>query len=125
MSSILEIPKFMRAAVISAYNEPISIVHDAKVPEVPADRILVKVEAASLCSSDLMAWKGQMSFMTSLPFCGGHEPVGTVVHVGSAVEGFSVGERIGFMMFKDMCGETGMILPGEVRLSKSEFRNMY
>lgn len=38
-----------------------------------ADRILVKVEAASLCSSDLMAWKGYMSFMTTVPYCGGHE----------------------------------------------------
>lgn len=35
--------------------------------------------------------------------------VGTIVKVGSALKGFSVGERVGFMMFKDMCG-TNVIL---------------
>jgi threonine dehydrogenase-like Zn-dependent dehydrogenase len=44
-----------------------------KVPEVSDDRILVKIEAASLCSSDLAAYKRYMSFMTSVPYCGGHE----------------------------------------------------
>jgi len=90
--------------MIIAFNEPLEIRDDVKVPEVPDDRILVKIEAASLCSTDLMAYKGYMSFMTSLPYCGGHEPVGTVAKIGSAVRGFNIGDRVGFLMFTDMCG---------------------
>lgn len=30
--------------------------------------------------------------------------VGTIVKVGEHVNGFNVGDRVGFMMFKDFCG---------------------
>ncbi|KAJ5745465.1 alcohol dehydrogenase [Penicillium odoratum] len=109
-----EIPETMLAAVIEAFNEPIKI-QEVKVPDTPDERILVKIEAGSLCSSDLMAWKGYMPYLTSLPYCGGHEPVGTIVKIGSAVRGFTVGERVGFIMFTDMCGVCDECFSGEHR----------
>lgn len=55
------------------FNEPLELRRDVKVPDVPKDRILVKIEASSLCSSDIMAHKGYMGAMSKLPYCGGHE----------------------------------------------------
>jgi len=104
MATILEIPKTMRAATIVAFNEPLQILSDVPVPDLPADRILVKVEASSLCSTDLAAFKGYMSFMTIVPYCGGHEPVGIGAKVGSNVTGFKAGDRVGYMRYSEMCG---------------------
>jgi len=111
----MEIPTTMRAATIVEFNGPIQIRDDVEVPTVPADRILIKIEAASLCSTDLMAYKGYMSFMTKLPYCGGHEPVGTVAKLGTAVSGFSIGDRVGFLMFTDMCGTCEECFSGQHR----------
>ena len=92
----MDIPKTMRAATILAvggtsliciyflygfraddhvhqYNEPLIMLDDVQVPEVPSGKLLVRVEASGLCSSDLGAQTGKMSFLTVLPFCGGHE----------------------------------------------------
>lgn len=43
------------------------------------------------------------AFPTPLPFCGGHEPVGVVEQLGSAVRGFKVGDRVGFQTVSDCC----------------------
>jgi len=119
-TTTMEIPKTMRAATIVAFNEPLQILTDVKVPDVPDDRILVKIEATSLCSSDLMAQKGYMSFMTTVPYCGGHEPVGIVAKLGSNVKGFSIGDRVGYMMYSDMCGNCPECFTGQHRYCQAK-----
>jgi S-(hydroxymethyl)glutathione dehydrogenase/alcohol dehydrogenase len=56
------------------------------------DEVLVRVEYAGLCHSDLHEIDG--TFETTVPIVLGHELVGEVVDVGRAVAGFSPGDRV-------------------------------
>jgi len=111
----MEIPATMKGAMIVGFNEPLQIQTHIKVPEVPDERILVKIEASSLCSSDLFAHSGHMPWMTTLPYCGGHESVGIIAKVGKDVKRFGVGDRVGYMMFTDFCGVCPDCFAGEHR----------
>jgi threonine dehydrogenase-like Zn-dependent dehydrogenase len=55
--------------------------------------VLIKVEACSVCGSDLEGYHGQHPTM-KLPRVMGHEPAGTVVDVGEGVTSLHVGDRI-------------------------------
>jgi L-iditol 2-dehydrogenase len=55
--------------------------------------VLIKVEACSVCGSDLEGYHGQHPTMT-LPRVMGHEPAGTIVDVGEGVTSLHVGDRI-------------------------------
>lgn len=55
--------------------------------------VLIKVEACSVCGSDLEGYHGQHPTMT-LPRVMGHEPAGTIVDVGEGVPSLHVGDRI-------------------------------
>jgi len=103
MAVAVEIPKTMKAATTVEYNQKIVIRDDVPVPEVTPGKILVRVEAASLCSTDLLAYKGHMGPASKLPYIGGHEPAGTVVQLGANVKGFSVGDRVGFLPSRAPC----------------------
>jgi L-iditol 2-dehydrogenase len=55
--------------------------------------VLIKVEACSVCGSDLEGYHGQHPTMT-LPRVMGHEPAGTIVDVGEGVTSLHIGDRI-------------------------------
>jgi alcohol dehydrogenase, propanol-preferring len=64
-------------------------------PEPGAGEVLVKVEAAGLCHTDLhlMEWPaGTMPY--TLPFTLGHETAGTVAALGPGARGVSEGDRV-------------------------------
>ncbi len=74
----------MRAALL--HQIPATHLDVADVPDAaPArsDELLVRVEACGICGTDLHVMDGQ-SLHPDLPFTLGHEPVGTVVGLGSA-----------------------------------------
>ncbi len=59
------------------------------------DQVLVKTFQASICGTDKIAYRGDISGEVKLPiFPWGHEGGGTVVEVGSEVNGFSVGDKV-------------------------------
>ena len=76
--------KTMKAAVVHAFGEPLSI-EDVPVPEVVPGRILVKIEASGVCHTDLHAADGDWPVKPSPPFIPGHEGVGYVAAVGAGV----------------------------------------
>lgn len=61
-------------------------------PQAVCDAI-VKVEACSICGSDLHIYHGH-GFSEDLGFCVGHEAVGEVVEVGSGVHRLKVGQKV-------------------------------
>ena len=63
--------------------------------DLAANDMLVKIAVASFCHTDKMVAAGTMG--AKVPVTGSHEGAGTVVAVGSAVTGFTVGDRV-------MCG---------------------
>ena len=83
-------PAKMKAAV---FVEPGRIVLDEKpVPEVGPLDALVRITTTTICGTDVHILKGEYPVARGLTI--GHEPVGVIDKLGSAVEGFSEGERV-------------------------------
>lgn len=56
------------------------------------DEVLVRIEATSLCATDVSAWKG--GYTETLPLVLGHEACGTIVLAGENVADSRLGERV-------------------------------
>ena len=87
------LPQTMRGAMLLG---PESIeVRDVPVPRPAAGEILMKVEAATTCGTDVKVFKrGGHPRMLKVPTLFGHEMAGHVAAVGSGVTGFAEGDRI-------------------------------
>ncbi len=84
----------MRSAVVFGPSD-LRVIEKA-VPSPGPGEVLLRVESASLCGTDLKIRAG--SFFPSQPapgtFTPGHEYAGTVVELGPAVEEFAIGDRV-------------------------------
>jgi D-arabinose 1-dehydrogenase-like Zn-dependent alcohol dehydrogenase len=69
--------KDCRAAVITAHNQPLEI-QRVPIPELEPGALLVRIEASTLCGTDVHRWHGSLADAGSLPFITGHEPCGTI-----------------------------------------------
>ncbi len=69
-----------RAAVITAYNQPLEI-QRVPIPELDPGAMLVKIEASTLCGTDVHRWHGPLPDGESLPIITGHEPCGYVEQI--------------------------------------------
>jgi len=86
----------MRAAAISAPGA-ISIVK-TQIPEPNRNQLLVHIEGCGVCASNIPPWEGKPWFAYPMaPGALGHEAWGTVEDVGSAVRGFTQGDRVAIL----------------------------
>jgi L-iditol 2-dehydrogenase len=69
-----------RAAVITRFNEPLQIAQ-VQIPELEQGGMLARVEAATLCGTDVHRWHGSLGIERSIPFIPGHETCGTVAEI--------------------------------------------
>jgi L-iditol 2-dehydrogenase len=69
-----------RAAVITGFNEPLEV-QQVQMPAIEPGGMLARVEAATLCGTDVHRWHGALGPGDSLPFVPGHETCGTVVEL--------------------------------------------
>jgi alcohol dehydrogenase/L-iditol 2-dehydrogenase len=82
-------------AVVNFAPEPGSVeLREVAVPEFGPSDVLLRVEAASVCGSDLHQWMGTHSWPVNYPVVLGHEFGGTIAETGSEVAGFSAGDRV-------------------------------
>ena len=94
-----EIPKKSRAAVIVEWGKPLEI-REYPIPEVEPRGILVKVEMAGICGTDVHQWHGRLPLDKRLPQIPGHETLGRIVKLGegrthdAAGEPLKIGDRI-------------------------------
>lgn len=65
---------------------------DKEVPKISEYEVLIKVGACGICGTDLHFFKGEWKVNTPLVL--GHEFSGTVVQVGSKVDGIKVGDHV-------------------------------
>ena len=88
-------PETMKA-VRKAGPEPGLIIDEIPVPPVGRDEVLVGVEAASVCGTDLHIWKWDdwAASRVKPPLTIGHEFAGTVVEVGPDVTQVRVGDYV-------------------------------
>ncbi|MCE5259282.1 MAG: zinc-binding dehydrogenase [Chloroflexi bacterium] len=70
------------AAVLTAFNQPLAL-QEIPVPELTPGQVLVQVEAAGICGSDVHMWHGKDP-RTPLPIILGHEGVGRVVAIAGS-----------------------------------------
>jgi L-iditol 2-dehydrogenase len=73
-------------------------VHDLRLQDLPdpepaSNEVLIRVEAAGLCGTDVHMWEGTNQEGT-FPFVPGHEWSGEVVEVGKDVKMVSIGDRV-------------------------------
>jgi threonine dehydrogenase-like Zn-dependent dehydrogenase len=67
-------------------------VREKPIPEVGPTDALIKVTTTTLCGTDVHILKGEYPVKPGLTV--GHEPVGTIEKLGSAVKGYAEGERV-------------------------------
>jgi alcohol dehydrogenase len=80
----------MKAAV---FVEPGRIVLDDKpIPDVGPLDALMRITTTTICGTDVHILKGEYPVAKGLTI--GHEPVGVIEKLGSAVEGYSEGQRV-------------------------------
>lgn len=75
----------MRAARMHGYNQPL-VIEDVPVPSIEPEEVLVRVQAAGMCRTDVQMVDGYFTAL-KLPFPAtpGHEIAGVVESLGSAV----------------------------------------
>jgi propanol-preferring alcohol dehydrogenase len=83
----------MRAMVLEKPGQPLKWL-EVPVPTPSPEQVLVRVHTCGVCRTDLHVVDGELPH-PKLPLILGHEIVGTVVEVGSAVKQFNLGDRIG------------------------------
>ena len=81
---------YMRAAV---FVEPGRIVLDQKpIPDVGVTDALIRITTTTICGTDVHILKGEYPVAKGLTV--GHEPVGVIEKLGSAVTGYEEGQRV-------------------------------
>ena len=93
--SVQQIPKTMRA-LVKATGAPGMEMREVAVPEMGATDVLVAVETASVCGTDLHIyhWDEWAQARIKPPYIPGHEFCGTVAAVGELVQGVKVGDFV-------------------------------
>jgi len=80
----------MKAAV---FVEPGRIVlEDKPIPDIGPNDALMRVKTTTICGTDIHILKGEYPVARGLTI--GHEPVGIIEKLGSAVSGFQEGQRV-------------------------------
>lgn len=83
----------MLAAVLYG-KEDLRLEHVAE-PIADAGEVVIRVEAATTCGTDLKVWRrGGHARMLKPPILFGHEGAGQIVAIGSGVKGWQVGDQV-------------------------------
>src|SRR5579875_1616623 len=81
----------MKAVVVRGVDDVVvEVVEDARI-EAPTD-ILLRVTSSAICGTDLHIYEGRMGDVRGMVI--GHEPLGVVEEVGSAVVSVKKGDRV-------------------------------
>ncbi len=93
----------MKAMLLERTGAPL-VQSDVPDPS-PGDReVLIRVHACGVCRTDLHIVDGELT-SPKLPLVPGHEIVGQVIGMGSAVTRFAPGDRVGVPWLAWTCGE--------------------
>ncbi len=92
----LEIDDSMRAMRFDVESRTLALRTVPPVPEIGHDEVLVRVEAAGVCLSDVHIAQGLIKprHIRTGEVTLGHEVAGTVARIGEGVAGWTVGDRV-------------------------------
>lgn len=114
----------MKAAIVNQFGAPLDIC-EVEAPVANDDEILVKVEAAGVCHTDLHAAEGDWPVKPGLPFIPGHEGVGIVTAVGKNVRHVKEGDRVGVPWLYSSCTHCRHCLGGWETLCENQKNTGY
>jgi threonine dehydrogenase-like Zn-dependent dehydrogenase len=99
----MPIPRTMSATVLHAADD--MRVEEWPVPELGPGEVLLKVNVASICGTDLKVLHRTLQGQPADKFIMGHEYAGTVAALGPGVNEFQIGERVAVEVHKgcDRC----------------------
>ncbi|MGD9660467.1 MAG: zinc-dependent alcohol dehydrogenase family protein [Porticoccaceae bacterium] len=92
----------MRAMLFEQPGSPL-VLRDIPVPAPAADQVLLRVKVCGICRTDLHVVDGDLK-EPRLPLIPGHQVVGVVEKLGSAVSAFDIGQRLGVPWLGGSCG---------------------
>jgi alcohol dehydrogenase, propanol-preferring len=114
----------MKAAVVTDFRSPLQI-QDVPTPEPGPDEVLVRIEVSGLCHTDIHAARGDWPVKPTPPFIPGHEGIGHVERLGSAVTSRSVGDRVAIAWLGYACGHCRYCIGGWETLCESQRNSGY
>jgi alcohol dehydrogenase, propanol-preferring len=104
----------MRAMRLHRQGEPLSL-DEVAIPVPAPDEVLLRVTACGVCRTDLHIIDGDLP-AHRLPLVPGHEIIGTIAGLGSAVVGRALGERVGVPWLGATCGTCPFCASGHENL---------
>jgi propanol-preferring alcohol dehydrogenase len=100
--------------VLDKPRQPLQL-RDIAVPSPNLAELLLAVRTCAVCRTDLHLIDGELP-NPKLPVIPGHEIVGIVRAMGSAVSGFKIGDRVGVPWLGKTCGHCEFCLSGRENL---------
>jgi len=87
--------KTMRA-LVKAERGPGLVMQEVPVPEIGPNDVLIRIHKSAICGTDVHIWKWDAWAQKTIPvpMHVGHEYVGIIEQVGSAVVGYQPGDRV-------------------------------
>ena len=83
----------MKAARLHAYGQAL-VIEDVPAPEPGAGEVVIRVDGAGFCHSDIHVIDGEVRILPQLPAILGHENAGTVVECGREVRSVREGDEV-------------------------------
>lgn len=103
--------------LVNYAKEPGSVeLREVPVPDIGEEDVLLQIEAASICGSDLHQYAGKQSWKVNYPVILGHEFAGVVAKLGPRVKAFKEGDRV--------VSETAAQLPPDSALIRRGLYNL-
>src|SRR5262245_1932133 len=107
----------MKAARLHHYGEPL-VLEDVPKPVPGFDQVLVRVEGAGFCHSDIHVIDGDIRVLPRMPLILGHENAGVVAAVGSGVNAVREGDAVA--VFGGWgCGRCDYCITGQEQLCET------
>jgi L-iditol 2-dehydrogenase len=86
------------------------------IPDIGEEDVLLSVQAAGICGSDLHQYTGKQSWQVNYPVVLGHEFAGIIAKTGGRVQGFTEGDRV--------VSETAAVLPPDSAFIRQGLYNL-
>lgn len=113
----------MKAMVLTEPKKPL-VLKEILKPKPAPHQVLIKVHVCGVCRTDLHVIDGELP-NPKLPLVIGHQIVGVVEELGSAVTGVKVGERVGVPWLGGACGTCEYCRRGRENLCASAIYTGY
>jgi alcohol dehydrogenase, propanol-preferring len=92
----------MKAMVLNRARQPLEE-QDRDIPLPGPGELLIEVSACAVCRTDQHVVDGELPY-PKLPLIPGHEIVGRVIGLGTGIDEFRIGERVGVPWLGRTCG---------------------